>query len=175
MLEIGISLVTLLQKYDSLHISHLTVYGCILLFCSTDMNTRILIFGTYDGIHEGHRHFFAQARALAPHPYLIVSLARDINVLKVKSRPPHDKEAVRKKLLEQEPLIDEVILGAQGDDYIEHICALKPDIIALGYDQDGTVYTNALREKLSNAHCNAAIVRCDPYKPETYKSSKIQR
>lgn len=173
--EIGTSLATQLQKHDSLHLPHFFIYGRILLFCCTDMNTRILIFGTYDGIHEGHRHFFAQARALAPHPYLIVSLARDINVLKVKGRLPYDTEAVRKNLLVQEPLIDEVVLGALGDDYIEHICSLQPEIIALGYDQDGTPYTNALREKLRDADCNATIVRCEPYKPEIYKSSKIKR
>ncbi len=137
--------------------------------------TRILIFGTYDGIHEGHRSFFAQARALATDPQLIVSLARDTNVLKIKGKLPRSDETMRKSALEHEQLVDEVVLGALGDDYIEHIVSLHPTIIALGYDQAGTVYTQALAEKLATAHCAAKIVRCKPFKPEIYKSSKLQR
>jgi FAD synthetase len=139
------------------------------------MKTRILIFGTYDGIHEGHRSFFAQARALAPNPLLIVSLARDVNVKKVKGKLPFETEQERKAALEKEILVDEVVLGALDDDYIAHVLSERPDIIALGYDQNGTTYTDSLAEKLSRAGCTARIVRCEPYKPEIYKSSKLQR
>lgn len=151
------------------------MYGCVLLFHSTHMKTRILIFGTYDGVHEGHRSFFAQARALAPNPYLIVSLARDVNVQKVKGKLPFETEEERKVALEKEVLVDEVVLGALNDDYIAHVLAEHPDIIALGYDQSGTKYTDSLEDKLSHAGCTARIVRCEAYKPEIYKSSKLHR
>ena len=48
--------------------------------------TRIMVFGTFDGIHRGHLHFFKQARGLVKNPYLIVSVARDVNVKRIKGR-----------------------------------------------------------------------------------------
>lgn len=139
------------------------------------MTTRILIFGTYDGIHEGHRDFFKQARSLSDTPYLIVSLARDKNVTSIKGRPPVEDETKRLHALKQEHLVDEAVLGALEEDYIAHIAYLKPDIIALGYDQIGTSYTESLEEKLKAAGLSVPIVRCEPYKPDIYKSSKLKR
>jgi FAD synthetase len=133
--------------------------------------TRILIFGTYDGIHEGHRHFFAQARSLGDRPYLIASVARDVNVTRIKGRLPYETEDERVTELKKEILIDEVCLGSITD-YIEHIRSISPDVIALGYDQHS--YTEALSQKLQQIGLSPRIVRCDPYKPEIYKSSKLR-
>src|SRR3989344_5946032 len=49
---------------------------------------RIMIFGTFDMLHEGHLDFFRQARSLAAGPHLIVSIARDASVARVKGAPP---------------------------------------------------------------------------------------
>ena len=45
---------------------------------------RIMVFGTFDGLHEGHLDFFKQARQLSKNPFLIVSIARDKNVKIIK-------------------------------------------------------------------------------------------
>ncbi len=137
--------------------------------------TRILIFGTFDGIHEGHRNFFAQARALADEPFLIVSLARDSNVLKIKGKAPHSDDATRLESMRKEKLVDEAVLGTVGGNYIEHIVELKPDIIALGYDQTGTLYTNDLEAKLQSSGCSARVTRCEAFMPDIYKSSKLRQ
>ena len=41
-----------------------------------------MVFGTFDGLHKGHLNFFKQAKKLAQKSFLIVSIARDLNVLK---------------------------------------------------------------------------------------------
>jgi cytidyltransferase-like protein len=136
--------------------------------------TRIVIFGTFDGIHEGHRDFFRQARTLGREPHLTASLARDVNVARVKGRPPYESEDERLTAISDEPLIDEAVLGSLDADYISHVISLQPDIIALGYDQESS-YVEHLAEKLKERGCTPEIIRCKPHHPELYKSSKIKR
>ena len=53
---------------------------------------RVMVFGTFDGLHQGHLNFFKQARNLSKNSYLIVSVARDKNVKKIKGRLPYLNE-----------------------------------------------------------------------------------
>jgi FAD synthetase len=132
---------------------------------------RIMVFGTFDMVHEGHVDFFRQARALAAKPHLIVSLARDSVVQRIKGARPKRNEAKRHSLLERNTLVDEVVLG-QEDGYIEHILAAKPHIIALGYDQEGE-YVSNLERDLTNAGYRGKVVRLKAHRPETFKTSKL--
>jgi len=50
--------------------------------------TKIMVFGTFDGLHKGHLNFFWQARKLAVDSFLVVSIARDKNVIKIKGKSP---------------------------------------------------------------------------------------
>ena len=50
---------------------------------------------------------------------------------------------------------------------------MKPDIIALGYDQNGE-YVENLAHDLQDIGLRARIVRLKPYKPEIYKTSKLR-
>ncbi len=133
--------------------------------------TRIMVFGTFDMVHEGHVDFFRQARALVRDPYLIVSVAREAVVTRIKGAKPRRSEKERCSLLERNTLVNEVILG-QEDGYVEHIEAARPDIIALGYDQKGE-YVDRLERDLSNAGVKVKIVRLQAFLPEKYKTSKL--
>jgi cytidyltransferase-like protein len=133
--------------------------------------TRIMAFGTFDMVHEGHEDFFRQARSLASEPYLIVSVARDVVVTRVKGEKPRRSERERRELLERSKLVDEVVFG-QEDGYIEHITAARPDIIALGYDQRGE-YVDNLERDLTNAGLKVKVVQLQAFRPETYKTSKL--
>jgi FAD synthetase len=139
---------------------------------------RILVFGTFDMVHPGHRHFFKQARALArasrpPRPpYLMVSLARDKNVKRIKGKRPAASEKVRLANIKALPEVDQATLGALGD-HIPHIVRLKPDIIALGYDQ--IAYVRGLKTALKKAGISPQIARLKPYRPKIYKTSLIQK
>ena len=140
----------------------------------TTKAVRILIFGTFDIVHPGHLHLFKQARALAgkADAYLIVSLARDKNVLRIKGRAPRSNERTRLARVKALREVDRAVLGAIGD-HIPPIVRLKPDIIALGYDQ--RAYVGGLRSALSKAGVKPKIVRLMPHLPNKYKTSIIAK
>lgn len=133
--------------------------------------TRVMVFGTFDMIHPGHEHFFAEARSLAKESRLIVSVARDTNVERIKGRKPRHGERERLALVNAHPLVDEAVLGDETD-YITHIKRAAPDIIALGYDQSGE-YVERLSADLTKAGLSTKVVRLQPHEPERYKTSKL--
>ncbi|HYF04579.1 MAG TPA: adenylyltransferase/cytidyltransferase family protein [Patescibacteria group bacterium] len=133
--------------------------------------TRIVVFGTFDFLHPGHIHKFAQARKLAKHPYLIVSVATDKNVKRIKGQVAHYSQNERARLLSSCKLVDQVVFGAQSD-YLGSIVKLKPDIIALGYDQ--VAYTDNLEKLLLNRGLKVTVVRLKAYKPHIFKTQKFK-
>ena len=134
--------------------------------------TRIMVFGTFDMLHEGHLDLFRQARALTGDPYLIVSVARDGNVVRIKGAAPKYSEIERKNFVSKCELVNETVLGDE-DGYIGHVKQAKPDIIALGYDQGGA-YVDSLERDLRAAGLTTTVVRLDAFEPETYKTSKLR-
>ena len=133
--------------------------------------TRVMVFGTFDMLHEGHLDFFRQARALVPDPYLIVSIAREKSVARVKGEKPRRTESERLVLVQGSTLVDEAMLGDETG-YIEHIRATRPDIIALGYDQEGE-YVEHLEADLTVAGIGAKVIRLKAHQPERFKTSKL--
>lgn len=67
---------------------------------------RIMVFGTFDILHKGHINFFKQARKLAKKPYLIVSVARDINVKKIKGHKTINNEKYRLLKISKQRQVD---------------------------------------------------------------------
>jgi FAD synthetase len=134
--------------------------------------TRIMIFGTFDMIHPGHEDLFYQARSLAPDPYLIVSVARDSAVVRHKGKAPRNTEEARRALLQAHADIDRVVVGDERG-YIEHIKKEQPDIIALGYDQQGE-YVENLEKDLREAGLSVRVVRLEPFQEHAFKTSKLQ-
>lgn len=132
---------------------------------------RIMIFGTFDIIHEGHADFFKQAREQASDPRLIVSVARDAVAARIKGTKPKNSEEMRRAAAANHPLVDEAVLGDE-EGYIGHIRTNKPDIIALGYDQRGEFVEN-LEKDLREAQMKTRVVRLEAFKPEVYKTSKL--
>lgn len=128
-----------------------------------------MVFGTFDIVHPGHLDFFKQARHLAQKPFLIVSIARDVSVEKVKGRPPLYGELERKKAVDETGLADRVVLGALGD-HIAHILEEAPDIIALGYDQAG-YYVETTKAYFAEHAPEVRFITLRSHHPEKYKSS----
>ncbi|HAZ28517.1 MAG TPA: FAD synthase [Candidatus Magasanikbacteria bacterium] len=130
----------------------------------------VMIFGTFDIVHFGHIHMFEEAKAYGDR--LVVVVARDANAEKIKGMAPFHSEKERKGLLTYISLADEVVLGDKNDPYkiISHI---KPDIIALGYDQK--VFVDKLVHAISDFKLEIRIVRLSAWKPEKFKTSKIRR
>ena len=129
---------------------------------------RVMVFGTFDILHPGHIFFLRQAKKYGD--YLIVSLAREKFIRKIKGHKARHSETERKKMLEAVKFVDRVVLGAKSD-YIRHIVREKPNVIVLGYDQKH--FTEKLKEILAEKGLKVKIVRLEAYKPEKYKTSKL--
>lgn len=132
---------------------------------------KIMVFGTFDGLHPGHLNFFKQARNLHQFPFLIVSIARDKNVLKIKGKYPVKNEKARMALVEKSRLADKVVLSGVKN-YLPHIIAERPDIIALGYDQKA--YVKNLKKDLKGKDIIVKIMRLRPYKETIYKNRLLK-
>lgn len=124
-----------------------------------------MIFGTFDGVHEGHRNLFRQAKGYGD--FLIAVVARDETVLRVKGRRSKYPECARYAALFAEKEIDEAVLGDLRDRYAA-IKKYKPEVICLGYDQER--FVEGLREIFFGE-----IVRLSSFQPEVFKSSKMSK
>ncbi len=129
-----------------------------------------MVFGTFDGLHKGHENFFKQARSLSKRPFLIVSVARELNVARIKGRKPIMSEKARLRAVKKSRWADRVILGDK-DNYLKHLLKQKPDIIALGYDQKA--YVRELKADIRQGILKVKIVKLKAFKPKIYKSSLI--
>ena len=96
----------------------------------------VLASGVFDLLHLGHVRFLEDAKkAGGKNAKLIVIIARDSTVEKTKGRKPIMSEDQRCALVESLKVVDEAVLGYEGLDIGEVIEKIKPDVIALGYDQ----------------------------------------
>lgn len=127
------------------------------------MPVRVVCGGTFDHLHPGHVNFLSQAKALGSE--LVVVVARDANVLRIKGiRPDHDEEC-RRINVEKTGIPDRVVLGYQSEDLFSILQDLSPDIVALGYDQ--RISEEKIRERLPSC----TVIRLQPFHPEKFKSS----
>lgn len=134
--------------------------------------TKIMVFGTFDILHKGHINFFRQARKLSRNPFLIVSVARDVNVKKIKGAKPVYPEKTRLSAIKKGSFVDKAVLGGSRN-YLRHIIKEKPNILALGYDQKA--YTKNLKELLAKKGLRVKIIRLKSFQPEIFKSSLIKK
>jgi len=129
---------------------------------------KVLTFGTFDIFHPGHLSYLKQAKKYSNN--LVVVVARDETVKKVKSKYPKNSELNRLNRIEGLDLAKRVILGDLNDPY-KIIKEEKPDIICLGYDQES--FTKDLEKKIKEFELNTKVVRLKAYRPEKYKSSLL--
>jgi FAD synthetase len=130
----------------------------------------VLIFGTFDLLHAGHENLIKQAKELGTK--IVAVIARDKTVKNIKGISPENDEKTRLNNLENTGWIDQAILGDLKDK-TKHIKLIKPDIIALGYDQ--FAFTFNLEKLIIENRLNTRIIRLKPYRPEIYKSSILRQ
>jgi len=96
----------------------------------------VLATGAFDLLHYGHLSFLEEAkRAGGRNARLIVIVARDKTVEARKGKRPVVPEDQRRALIEALKPVDDAILGFEYMNYSAVIEKLKPDVIAVGYDQ----------------------------------------
>ena len=126
--------------------------------------SKVMVFGTFDGLHKGHLNFFQQARQYGDN--LVIAVARDKNVEKFKNHLPKLREQKRLAEIKKAKVGDKVILGQIKNPY-NVIKNEKPDVICLGYDQSS--FSNGLKKVFPKIK----IIRLKSYKDNIYKSSKL--
>lgn len=97
------------------------------------MGKRVLVFGTFDGIHPGHEFFLRSAKGRGTE--LIVGVARDVHVVKFKDRKPTQPQEKRMKAVEGLAYVDGVKLCDEEPSTFNIIDDVAPDLIVLGHDQ----------------------------------------
>lgn len=128
-----------------------------------------MIFGTFDIVHAGHIDFFKQVKRLGKK--LVAVVGRDTTVKRIKGHSPFNNELARVEFLKHIDYIDNVMLGDAKDVYTA-VAKIKPDVIALGYDQKD--FVDGLKQYINKTKKKIRIVRLKPYKSNRYKTGKIK-
>lgn len=113
-------------------ISHEPLVKISVLGYSSDMTT-VLATGVFDHFHPGHRFFLESAKKLGDR--LVVIVARDENVFRIKGFFPEYSEKERLQSIRNSGVADEVLLGKRGEDFLKIVSEIAPDLLAVGYDQ----------------------------------------
>lgn len=128
---------------------------------------RVMTTGVFDLIHLGHIHMLEAAKKHGDE--LIVVIARDETVLKQKHNPINPEE-VRRQIVASLKPVDSAVLGHHGDIY-RVVTELKPDIIALGFDQ---TFKEADVEKKCREHgVEVKVVRLPQFDHDLDATRKI--
>jgi FAD synthetase len=125
---------------------------------------RVLLFGTFDLLHPGHRSVFAAAAGRGD---VFVVVARDENVRRNKGRAPVQDERERAAAVREAAPGATVLLGDPAD-FLRPIRDVRPDLILLGYDQR---MPPGVREE--DLPC--PVERLPAFEPGTHKSSIARR
>ena len=118
----------------------------------------VLASGVFDLLHLGHVEVLEEAKkAGGKNAELVVIVARDSTVQDTKRRKPIMPENQRRALVESLRVVDAAVLGLEDFDVGDVIERVKPDVIALGYDQ--VDMERRVREYVNKYGLNVEVVR----------------
>ncbi|MAK95196.1 MAG: FAD synthase [Euryarchaeota archaeon] len=131
---------------------------------------RVMAVGVFDLLHAGHLHYVEQAKRLGDE--LVVVVAHDDTVRKQKHEPITSHE-LRCRMVSGLKPVDTAMVGNPPTSPIFDILdVVKPDIIALGYDQKHSV--DAIREGLDgHGHSHIEVVRVEGLSDDLDGTRKI--
>tara|TARA_B100000029_G_scaffold437664_1_gene452997 strand:+ start:73 stop:531 length:459 start_codon:yes stop_codon:yes gene_type:complete len=129
----------------------------------------VLAGGVFDIIHPGHINTLNAAKELGD--VLVVVVATDKTALKMKKRKPLHSAQLRQELVSSLSMVDLCIIGDE-DNIFKTVDLVKPQIIALGYDQ--IHQEKFITEGCRKINLNVTVARLESPRPET-SSSLIQK
>ena len=129
----------------------------------------VLAGGVFDIIHPGHIHTLNAAKALGD--VLVVVVATDSTAKKMKKRTPLHKQDQRKDLVKSLSMVDLCVVGHE-DDIFKTVDLIKPEIIALGYDQ--VHQEKSITDGCKKINLEVKVARLQSPVPEI-SSSKIEK
>lgn len=128
---------------------------------------RILVFGVFDKLHEGHIHFLLEAKKLGEH--LIVAVAQDGAVKRLKGKEPIWSLEKRSAQIKRLEFVNEVVIGDDTEGGWGVVKSSEPDVIALGYDQ--VELKKALVPLAKEWGFTLKVL--NPYEPDKFHSSLL--
>jgi len=133
----------------------------------------VLASGVFDLLHYGHLRFLEEAKnSGGKGAKLVVVVARDKTVMRMKGKPPIMPEEERRALVEALKVVDEAILGFEDFDMERVLNTVRPDIVALGYDQG--YLEDKVKRAAKNIGINVRIVKIKKF-GKRLSSSEIKK
>jgi len=129
----------------------------------------VLAGGVFDIIHPGHIYTLNAAKALGD--VLVVVVATDNTSEKMKKRRPLHTQEQRQELVNSLSMVDLCLVG-QEDDIFKTVNRVRPQIIALGYDQ--IHQEKFITDGCKKIELDAKVARLQSPIPES-SSSKIEK
>ena len=129
----------------------------------------VLAGGVFDIIHPGHIYTLNAAKALGD--VLVVVVATDNTSEKMKKRRPLHTQKQRQELVNSLSMVDLCLIG-QEDDIFKTVNLVRPQIIALGYDQ--IHQEKFIIDGCKKIELDAKVARLQSPIPES-SSSKIEK
>ena len=135
----------------------------------------VLASGAFDLLHYGHVYYLSEAKkAGGEGAKLVVIVAKDRTVEKFKGAKPIIPEDQRRAVVESLKVVDEAILGYEDMDMLRVIGKVKPDVIALGYDEERI--EQSLRKLMAEKGLTIKVLRVSQFtERDLVSSSKIKR
>lgn len=135
----------------------------------------VLASGVFDLVHYGHVYFLEEAKkAGGDDARLVVVVARDKTVEKTKGKPPILPEEQRRMIVAALKPVDEAILGHEDFDMTLMLREIRPDVVAVGYDQKRI--ENEVKSVIARKGLGIRVVRVSKFlASELDSSSKIRR
>lgn len=130
-----------------------------------------MLFGVFDGIHEGHRAMLREAKQCGD--YLIAAVAQDHIVEHLKGHLPKANFAERFEHLKEEDSVDEVVIGDAHLSTWQVVRKHQPEVIALGYDQ--TALKEDLEKRFNRLGCQPEIKVLKSFEPDTHHNFVINQ
>lgn len=119
---------------------------------------RVMAVGVFDLLHAGHLHYLEQAAALGDH--LTVIVAHDDTVRMRKHEPITGQDLRRRMVAGLKPVDLAMVGNPPSIPMYDVLPVVKPDIIALGYDQEHA--ETAIRAGLDErGHTDIKLVRVE--------------
>ena len=98
---------------------------------------RVMAVGVFDLLHAGHLHYLEQAKSLGDE--LVVVVAQD-DTVRTQKHEPVTSQDLRCRMVNGLKPVDMAIIGnSPGTPIFDILSVVKPDLIALGYDQKHSI------------------------------------
>lgn len=132
--------------------------------------TRVLVFGVFDFLHPGHISFLKQAKRFGDE--LIVVVARDRTVVRLKKKKPFFGEQKRLRDVRKLTTVTRSVLGDTREGTYTVLEKWQPHIVCIGYDQKELEKSISKKRKILPPFL---IKRLKSFNPRQFKSSLYRK